>query len=759
MKKMSLFLKRHFSKEAVFLGIIIIILLHPIFLHHYSDVFPKNDVAIYSAWRTFWVDSFRQLGHIPLWNPYLFGGNPFIGNMQVGFFYPINLIYFIFPIAGIIGNVFLLDFLLAGIFTYAYARLIGINKLGSLISGICFAFNGAVMKQLFLGHIILMDSLAWFPLLMFLYEKIIQTRNLKHVLLSGVVLALMILAGTTQLAVYAIFAAALYFLIRLIQEYGAYSRRTILTCFIPAITIIIGLSLSAVQLLPTLELSGLSIRNHGVSYDFASAFSFHPKQLPLMIFPSLFGSDINNSFWGIGSFWGSSIYIGIIPFLLIITAIIYRRNKHMFALLIISLAAVAYALGKYGPIFKIAYQYVPFLNDFRVPTRSLFIYAFSCGIFAGFGGEFIIKKINSGSKAFFSRVFKIISSLFVLGSVTYVILYLKRNDISFFEKIMLKNSYAQGINHHLIYSLILNDIFVFCVFLFLTLCLLLLIIFKKTNTKFSVILLVLLIVADYFLFYSNFFNYYGKQTKSHQFLQEFALIKKDSSRYRVFNVKNGFEEQTAGNKLENITGNDPLTLSSYRNFLLEIGSHENMPYENWVFINRIENTNNLKLLNVKYVISDKKIELTDFSQIFKGENYVYQIKDFIPRAFLIYTKSPNFSLSDVSSAGKAEITKYEPDKISLKTTLNQNGYLVLSEIYYPGWKAYDNNRKTEIIVSNKIFRSIQLNKGEHNIMFVFEPQSYMIGKIITITSLFFLFFIFLFLNFYYSRRTLKKKPQ
>lgn len=746
MHKLFLFFKKiNFLKEPVLLLLITTIILSPLLFHPYYSIFPQSDVGIYSAWKHFLVENFYKFSSIPLWNPYLFGGAPFIGNSQVGFFYPINILYFLLPINITFNFIFFLDFFLVGLFTFLYARLIGLSRYSSVISGICMTFNGAVMKHLFLGHIVILDSLIWFPLFLYLFEKIIKSRNLKYSIILGLILGIMILAGNVQIPIYTLIAGSIYFYIRLFQERKFFSRKITKFISVPLITIVIGLCLSSIQLLPTFEFSKLSIRSEGVSYKFASDFSFNPKQLLVIIFPSLFGSDINNSYWGIGSFWSSSIYSGIFPFFLAIIGLIYKRNKYTYSLFILFLFALIYAFGKYSLTFKLFYDYFPFFNNFRVPTRFLFIYAFSLSIFSGFGFEYLLESFKNKNSNFLSKLIKSLSLLLFISSFFYFIGYINKNQIKLFEAIILKNSYAQGIDHQTLYLLVLNDLLRLCFFVFLIIAVFILIKINIIKKRYFFIFAILIITLDYFQFYTKFYKQdFPKLT--YQYEKEFKFLKQDITKFRIFSIPNIDANLTSRNRIEILTGYDPLYLASYRNFLWDIGSHENSPYESFITINDIANIDNLRLLNVKYVLSEKTIVNKNLLKVFKGKYNIYKINYTLPRAYIDYLGSPSFTLDTSYKINEARIKHYEPNRIVLDISLRKNGYLILSEQIYPGWNAYDNGKLIYISSFKSIFRSIYLTKGNHTIIFKYEPLSYKIGKTITIVSILLIFLIAAYLR-------------
>ena len=109
---------------------------------------------------------------------------------------------------------------------------------------------------------------------------------------------------------------------------------------------------------------------------------------------------------------------------------------------------------------------------------------------------------------------------------------------------------------------------------------------------------------------------------------------------------------------------------------------------------------------------------------------LFKIKNTFPRAYI----DSNSNIIPIN------ISKYEPNKIELQTNLQTPGNLILSENWYPGWKAYDNNKEIKISKTNYIFRSIYLEKGQHNVKFIYDPFPYKFGKAITILSLILMFY-------------------
>jgi hypothetical protein len=84
---------------------------------------------------------------------------------------------------------------------------------------------------------------------------------------------------------------------------------------------------------------------------------------------------------------------------------------------------------------------------------------------------------------------------------------------------------------------------------------------------------------------------------------------------------------------------------------------------------------------------------------------------------------------------QVELTKYSPNRISYKAILFQPGFLVLSELYYPGWVVFVDGKPTRILKVNGIFRSVFLNPGKHQVEFRYLPMSLWYGSLISSITL------------------------
>ena len=179
----------------------------------------------------------------------------------------------------------------------------------------------------------------------------------------------------------------------------------------------------------------------------------------------------------------------------------------------------------------------------------------------------------------------------------------------------------------------------------------------------------------------------------------------------------------------------------------------------------------MDLLNVKYEISYATREyalretylprafiVPDHKILRKEEGLDYLIRsDFDPTQVVLLEEGgdPPYGTSDYPSQeprklGQAKITSYCPDHIVILTDSSTPGYLFLSEIFYPGWKAFVDDQPRRILRGNYLFRVIELPKGRHVVGLVFDPLSIKAGIGITLSTL---FIIMAVMVYRFSRRT------
>jgi hypothetical protein len=326
-------------------------------------------------------------GSLPLWNPYLFMGVPFLANIQAATFYPLNLPLYWLPVPKMVSYSIVLHVFLGGVFTYLLARrALRFGPWGAFVAATVFALGGFLGAQV--EHVNQLTVLVWLPLVMWLFYLSYVGRRLRYVLLTTLLIGVQLLGGHAQSSYIILVALGCYALYLPLAERKGAIRTSVLSPVavtrvarglgLFAVVVIVGGGLAAFQLLPTYELSSLSIRGTGLSYRQAASFSLHPGILPSSLLPS----------FGETPFSEYVAYTGIIPLLLALLGI-WRRGRKQQAPFFIALSALGLvlALGIYNPLYYVLYRLVPGFSLFRVPARWLYLYALGMAVLAGLGVE------------------------------------------------------------------------------------------------------------------------------------------------------------------------------------------------------------------------------------------------------------------------------------------------------------------------------------------------------------------------------------
>lgn len=676
---------------TLFLGKVI---LHPdkMIYSHDSDLIDMGYPYYYLA------DSILKTGNIPFWNPSIHCGRPLIGNPNFALFYPLNILFFILPTHLAFGYLYLLHIFMGGLFIYLFARYINLDKSSSFISGIIFMFCGSMVLRIYAGHYSLIINIIWLPLVFLFLEIALNKRSLFYGLLTGVPIALQLLGGHPQLSFYMLLALGLYFLFRAFfiikqeRNYKIISR----LCLIFLLSLVIGLLLSAIQLIPCLEFLSCIIRKQGTLYDFTTMFSFPLRNFITLILPDFFGNPSNYTYWGSSNYWEFSLYIGIFPLILVFLSICFKRNNR----LVLFFTALAFlslllALGKNTPIYWLMWKFVPGFNLFRAPARFLFLFSFAASILAGFGFSFLKQDFT-----LIKKTRERIWGLLVIVAIITLLLGLIRYIIS--------DQLVQPF-----YSIITQDLFAMSAFFIASAILITARIKNKIQVKYFNLMSILLILFNLWFYYLGFIEAKNLQ-EIYPEPDYISFLKKHSAGYRVLvydkEIRNNFQTIYG---IATINGYEAAGLE-LRDYLTMLNTSPDRPFL-------------MNLLNVKYILSSLPLDHSGLKLVFnQSGTYIYENKQVLPKAFVI---------QDNKEIKEARVKKYSPNCIILEANITQPGVLILSEVYYPAWKAYVDGKQQRVNKAYHALRSVRLLPGQHTVKFIYDPYLLMISLWITLLPL------------------------
>jgi len=230
------------------------------------------------------MGQFLAQGQLPLWNPYIFAGMPPLASIYPGALYPPNWLFALFPPGVAMNLVVITTYHLAHAGAYRYARSLGINRIGAIITGVTFTFGGYMVMSM--GQTSNIATAAWLPWVLLAIEKLYQRSSWRWVTLGAVFIALQFFAGVPQMTLYTALVGGAYFLFSALIR-ARQQPRWRFTLGVSAMAAC-GALLSAIQLLPLRELQRQSGRA-AISYEYFAAFSFPPRQVLALVFPYFFG--------------------------------------------------------------------------------------------------------------------------------------------------------------------------------------------------------------------------------------------------------------------------------------------------------------------------------------------------------------------------------------------------------------------------------------------------------------------------------------
>jgi hypothetical protein len=321
-------------------------------------------------------------GHLPLWNPFIFGGVPFLANIQTAIFYPPSALFYVLDEPTAYTWSVALHVFLGALFTYLFARQsLGTGQLPALISATIFGFGGFFGGQT--GHLNQLSVAAWLPALLLCWDKAVSGR-LGFVILGSLVVGLQFLGGHSQESYLMLVALLLYAAFETLA--AVFKGRLValpLNLAVLGVMLCLGAALAAIQLLPTAELTSWGIRGSGLSYQEATTFSLKGTMILNAILPPFQNRAMVEEPGGT-EFLG---YVSVGGLVLALASLIYGRRRQVLLFVLIAAIALLLAIGQQNPLYPLLFRVVPGLNLFRVPARWLYVYTFAMAALAGLGAD------------------------------------------------------------------------------------------------------------------------------------------------------------------------------------------------------------------------------------------------------------------------------------------------------------------------------------------------------------------------------------
>ena len=330
MKRVSESASQRLGFVICHLSFVIFLLWRPLFAG--ETFFWGTPLLQFVPWQRMAATMYRA-GHLPLWNPLVGCGAPLAANYQTAAFYPLNVLYLLLPAEVALSWTTAFHLALAGWGMYGWGRAVGLDRFPAFIGALSLSGSGFLVARVALFPSIAF-TFPWLAVWLYRAEVLVRSRRLRDALWLGLALGLGLLAGHAQTAFYGGLLLAAYLIFRTLSDVR--SRFTfhvsrfwsllIAHWSLIACSLVIGVGLAAVQLLPTAELVAQSRRAGGVNYDFAMTYSLWPWRLITFAAPDFFGNPGRGDYWGYATYWEGAGYVGVLPLLLAVEAVLGRER-------------------------------------------------------------------------------------------------------------------------------------------------------------------------------------------------------------------------------------------------------------------------------------------------------------------------------------------------------------------------------------------------------------------------------------------------
>jgi len=681
--------------------------------------FPPGDFTDqFWMFRVYAARAFAE-GRLPLWSENFNSGHPFLADVQSAIFYPVSLAWTLAVVALRGGDFTLFDleleaifhFILAGAFTYLFARRLLESRVAALVAALTFIFGGYLTSYP-PQQLAILETATWLPLILLLLN-LGANRGGIYYLGAGLALGVAALAGHPQTFLFVVYVAAIYF----IWEGLTHHTRGLAHYLVRfAMVGALAAGVSAAQWLPTLEYQLVSTR---AAISFADAARGFPTIDPLqMLLP------------GYTSAFQSPLYIGILPLWLALFALFVNRSREKVFWALLAVGSLVAAFGFYAFAYALFYLFAPGFALFRGQERLALVFSFSLALLAGYGMRELLRAEMPAK--LFRRAWALLPAGLTLAVLMAFELYIagtvkQSGRIAFLADraglmavLFLLASVLMGMRARNSFS---------------------------QSAKGFVALSILLIAFE--LFSVNTQAYNAAPAPRFPASPLMQTIRADRAIFRV--VDEGTQSGHFGiaYRVEEIGGISPLRVARYNDLL------DHLPAEKlWQLLGvRYIITGRPGFANAELIQSDgaaRLLRLNDalprawFAQnIAENANDAPVIAamardDFDPRKIVYVAENLPSSLrrgSEGAVSAVIEIARRDAEHWRFAVNAPADGLLVTSEIFYPGWRAFVDGIETPIVRANVALRAVPVRAGARVVEMIFDPLSVKAGIVVTLFAL------------------------
>jgi len=756
--------------------------------------------------RSMYIEHFKETGEILQWNPYIFGGMPYVEAFHGDIFYPFSVLKFSGSLYRTLGLNLFFHIFFAGLFMYWCARQFRLSKIASLLAGVCYTFSPYLVSLVAPGHDGKIFVTTLFPLVILFTERGFNKQPFLSFTMLGLVIGTIIVSPHPQMSYFVLWAMAFFAAYKLIVL--AVEKRSVIPCIRPALlvtyAVVIGLLISAIQFWPgyyyTTHFSPRADVKRG--WEWSTSWAMHEEEAMGLLIPEFAGTageEPGMVYWGKNPFKDNSEAVGAATFFLALLGFLFARRRTAYFFGGLGIFALLYALADTTPVFKLFYWIIPKVSSLRAPSMIMFMFSFSAALLAGMGLQRVLgppgeKPTSNKSGNWFNYILIGVPSL--LGVLAVAFSVSGRSMLSTWCSLFYSEApliqIQQGVTKFDLALMNLPAIQSGAWFAAIGTGLVALFIWLyRTRRVGAGIMLVLVAVplVDGIRFDSRFIRTFD-QTRHWASDGLMDFFNRQDGKFRVLNLTQPnetmlpfhgvdvvvgyhgnqlrwYDDLLGGPGLTNVVGRTPNSLRPNPFMANLTGSRFILAPSGWTPppgyfgdkpVRVIADLGRRQLIENDNALP--RVFLADQYRVFGDRQDIYPAiltgQDDLRRVVYL-EKEPGLPLeSDSLATDSAWIVHYESDSVVVRTSSTHNNLLVFADNYFDAWHVHVDGAPAELLRAYGTFRAVALPAGASEVVFTYSSSRYANARLVTmLTSL----YVLGILGFYGFRALQRRKEK
>lgn len=655
----------------------------------------------------------------------------------------------------------LIYYFLAGLFTFILLKGRGLSLEAGFFAALVFMLTPNLIAIGAFGHGSKLITSAFIPIVLVAAMRLLSRGGALSFGLLALAAGLQLLRAHVQIVYYTWMAVGLYCLLFLFADSsnGLKLPARVARVGFVVLALVVALSLAAVLYLPVHDYSAYSSRGGaeggGLEFGRATDWSFSPVEMMTFLVPSWLGFG-GSTYWGSMPFTDYPNYMGILPLFLALVGVLSVRKREVLFFGLVAILSLLISFGKHlGFLYKLLYEELPYFNKFRVPVMILVLLQFSVAVLAAYG----IEKLRRAREMARRSRLETVSLWIALGfAFVWLVWIVFRGSLGTWYTGLVMGS-PRGLSQDaaaVCLSMVTRDVLIVGFIGFVGFLSINLFLRRKLGILLLVSILSFLTIVDIWRVDTRIFGRMVGDRSSvttESFRDDVIdFLQKDTSLYRILPLGQGFtENKYAGFGIASVGGYHAAKPALYEKF-----------YDGVLKPGKIT-FGVLAALNVKYLIGPGYMPATDvFSLVHDGSEKIYQFNGVLPRAFLVDSVAvlanedsvlaamttisfdpsktalllePAPSKTVTKEGSSVRIVSYGFNEIDIEASIARPCFMVLSELYYPDWKAEIDGSDGKIYRTDFLLRGLPLSPGNHVIKFFYDSRSMKRGLLLSVSAL------------------------